>query len=380
MNLTFRNLHRPCWTTPSFGLIHNLKCFNSMVGWIETPVNRFLAMALCQHKPWVDLSGLDRDWSLRYAQRFKSITESLPNPQSQFPCIIYFLGKRRKVSALQKIFTNNNITRRQAHGIANLHLDVTSCDTTYPLLFADCNPDALSLNGIGRWQGCHETKCYPLASREVASLASTGVAEIVQSRLLFLFTDIICLFADDLGGLLGTTRRLTTWCDWGSSSTGLLPRVLIVTSESSDETGAQNLLSLSSAPTFLTCFSSLTIIKIHQNQLSPESNSARLKAALMSSVDRARSKRTESMAMFTATHLGAFFELALSNFARSPLASFDFLGASRSKTDHLEQLPIHVDRFFSLCTQNALPRITAEGFVASAILMDSRPPNMHRLQ
>jgi hypothetical protein len=70
----------------------------------------------------------------------------------------------------------------------------------------------------------------------------------------------------------------------------------------------------------------------------------------MSSMNYARSKRTESIAIFITTHLSAFFELALNNFARSPLASFDFLGASRSKIDYLEHLPIHVSRFFSLYT------------------------------
>jgi hypothetical protein len=55
------------------------------------------------------------------------------------------------------------------------------------------------------------------------------------------------------------------------------------------------------------------------------------------------------MAMFIATYLDALFKLALRNFVCSLLASFDFLGASRSKTDYLEYLLIYIGRFFSLC-------------------------------
>lgn len=310
-------------------------------------------------------------------ERFKTLVDDLPNSDAQYPCIIFFLGKRNKVSALQNIFVNNNITRRQAHSIGNLHIDLTTCNTTYPLLFADCNPDAISVNDLGRWNGCHETHCLRLTSHHNVSLGSNAITELVQARLLFLFTDIICLFADDLGGLLGVTQRLAKWCDLGSSSTGLLPRVLVVISESSDESGAQKLLQLNSTSGFQKCFPSLTITKIRRHQLSREAASARLKSALMSAVDEVRSRRIDCMAMFSAIHLSAFFRSALGRFAKNPMATFDFLRASRLAVGHLECLTVHVERFFTLCRQNGLPRTATEDFVASAILMDSYPPNMH---
>lgn len=69
----------------------------------------------------------------------------------------------------------------------------------------------------------------------------------------------------------------------GFSSISALPRVNVVTSEASDESGDQQLLRLSSTPGFQKCFTSLTITEVDWDRLSPEAEAAltRPKTALM---------------------------------------------------------------------------------------------------
>lgn len=58
--------------------------------------------------------------------------------------------------------------------------------------------------------------------------------DLVYYKLIFLFTDIICIFADNLGGLEAVAIILSTWIDLGAASTlseSVRPRVLIVTTE-----------------------------------------------------------------------------------------------------------------------------------------------------
>lgn len=81
--------------------------------------------------------------------------------------------------------------------------------------------------------------------------------------------------------------------------------------------------------------------------------------------------------MFSATHLGAFFTLALGHLAQDPVAPFNYLRAFRHEMGDLERPAAHIEKFFALYAQNTLPQTSAEDFVASAILMNSDPLNMH---
>ena len=337
-----------------------------------------LVMARCPHKQWLDLSGFEREWSLSYGQRYRLIIESLKHPSDQFPSTIFFVGKQRKISTLQHIFVKNNLPQRQARGIANLHLDQTDLDTDYPLLFADCNPDTVPTKELGRWNGCHETNRFPLGSPECVSASARELAELVCCRLLFLFTDVICLFADDLGGLSRTFLRLRRWCERGSSSVGLLPSILVITSDPVGGDDAQKFHLLGRTPAFLKSFTTLELISMpRQRRPSPDATAARLKSALVAHVDRARRTRIESMTLFSATHLGAFFDAALRAFTRHPQTPFDFLETTRLGRT-LDGMTPHTERLLSLCQQNAVPPEAAERFIASALWMDAQPRAMHR--
>ena len=140
-------------------------------------------MALCPHTPWLDLYGLrdSREWSITYGQRLHIVLRDVSFPTTKFPTVFFFVGKKRKVSALQDIFPNNNITRRKAHGIASLHLDTTTAGSRYPLLFADCNLDAEFVNQIGKWDGCHESVQYRVNVGDKMLSTSKELANIIYT-------------------------------------------------------------------------------------------------------------------------------------------------------------------------------------------------------
>src|SRR5436853_2489699 len=194
-------------------------------------------MALCPHTPWLDLYGLrdSREWSITYGQRLHIVLRDVSFPATKFPTVFFFVGKKRKVSALQDIFPNNNITRRKAHGIASLHLDTATAGSRYPLLFADCNPDAEFVNQIGKWDGCHESVRYRVNVGDGAPPTSKELADMIHAQLFLDFVDVVCLFADDLGGHERVADRLMRWAQCRQSAQCVplhKPSVIVVASSS----------------------------------------------------------------------------------------------------------------------------------------------------
>src|ERR1700730_273767 len=56
--------------------------------------------------------------------------------------------------------------------------------------------------------------------------------DFIYDRLFSLFIDVLCIFAEDCGGLAGVVIKLTTWASMGSASNlpgAVRPRVLAVT-------------------------------------------------------------------------------------------------------------------------------------------------------
>lgn len=337
-------------------------------------------MALCPHTQWIDISGLknSRDWSITYGQRLHSVLGDLPSPDTKFPTVLFFLGKRGKVLALQKIFPNNNVTRRKAHGIASLHLDTTTAGSRYPLLFADCNPDAEFVNQIGQWDCCHENVRYRVHLADEAPPTSKGLVDKIHAQVLFNFVDVICFFADDLGGPEKVADRLTRWtqCRRGSSCVPLhKPRIVVVTSSSQ---ARQTLSLVEGAPQFSETFASLTIVdtSVHSG-LSVLTSQMGLRGILLREADKIRECRSKLRTLYSATHMKAFFVEAVKDFATCPDKSFDFIAATRRGRRGSGEMTPHIRHFLSLARREGVHEAAIKPFVASALLMDCYPAGMH---
>lgn len=329
-------------------------------------------MASCTHYQWVDLTGFDRNWSISYGQRLLKIIEEIPDPDTQFPSTLFFLGKKAKISALQAIFHRNNIKKRREHGIANLQLDVTTSGAVYPLLLADCNPEASYANMIGSWNGCNETNNFYIDTGEAPQPNVRDVVDMIHARLLLPFIDVVCLFADDLGGVDKCVEWLSRIARASlplKPHSILKPQVLIVTSDLHDPS-----VSFQTADVPLEdVFAPISFINLVQGSSTLPSASMYLPlhGALLKSVDRAREGRISSHLHFSALHLNAFFSEAVKIFASTPSRPFDFIETAAEQAG--KEFSLHLRHFLFLAEENALSWTSIPPFIASAILVDAYP-------
>jgi hypothetical protein len=206
----------------------------------------------------------------------------------------------------------------------------------------------------------------------------------VYARLLSLFIDVLCVFAQDCGGLDGVAERLTSWATTGSSSSlpgSVRPRLLVVTSipgHAFDSEVLRFRLRLLAHPQFSRSFSSLNVVNIlSRARWPPREIFGGLKEILREEIRTARVERVNTHTLFSMIHITAFFDMALRDFAASPLDMFDFIRSSRERNPVSSNFQHHLKSFMSLCSENGLPDSTLWDFIGSAIILDSFPPDMH---
>lgn len=186
-------------------------------------------MASCKHQAWFDVSG-STNFHLHTLHRANALVADLPFPDTQYPSTIFFIGKEAKKNVLRQLFPNNNVGRGNANGLVNLHLDSTTSNSDYPIFFADSDPYRGVAARLGTYT-CHRMETLPIAWRQ--GVNETPVLP-VYARLISLFADIVCLFADDFSSPSQIAALLLPWIRIGNPSDSSIktrPRVIIVASE-----------------------------------------------------------------------------------------------------------------------------------------------------
>jgi hypothetical protein len=89
-----------------------------------------------------------------------------------------------------------------------------------------------------------------------------------------------------------------------------------------------------------------------------------------------RNMRSKARVAFSAQHFKAFFHAACDHFAKNIVTPFSFVEASRHSNPVPLEFPSHISNFLSLSPKQH--RMTfAVPVIASALCLDSYPPNMH---
>ena len=326
----------------------------------------------CTHYQWVDIAERDRQISISYGGRLRHIVQGLPNPRDQFPTIVYFYGKRAKVAALQSLFPNNNITRRRAHGIGNIHVDNGTAAATNPLLFVDCKPGAECVNLLGSWTGCHEL------TQIRADWVQADVPTVVKhlnSELLFLFTDVVCIFVDDVGGKRKAVEVLNDWASSASPrsrDTAVKPHVVLVCQH--DAFTESECVSLARSELLCSQYATITTVVTPTGKMSRQAAHNDLQHEVIRAADGVRASRVALRLHFSAEHLAALFELSLANFGQGPM---NFVKMARKNVRVRNDFTSHLSTFLHLCRQNAVPDDVVSKFLAAQILREAFPPRMH---
>jgi hypothetical protein len=206
----------------------------------------------------------------------------------------------------------------------------------------------------------------------------------IHARLLSLFADVLCIFAQDCGGLDAVAERLTTWTAIGSASSlpgSVRPRLLVVTSISGADFNSEALrfrLRVLSNPKFSASFSSLNVVNVlGSTRLPSREVFSGLEMILRDETSKSRAERINTHTLFSMVHVSAFFDMALRNFATSAQHTFDFIGSTRESNPVPANFPQHLKSFIGLSSKHKLPENILWDFIASAIILDSFPLDMH---
>jgi len=304
----------------------------------------------------------------------------------QYPSVIFFIGKNTKTKALRALYPQNEISNRRKFGIANICVDSTTENEEHPVLLAECCPNYTHIKPRGGTETCHDTSSHSVAWPDVdnGGAKCQELVDHIQTRLLSLFIDVLCLFAYDYGGLDAVAERLISWASIGIASTlprAIRPRLLIVSNISGSDFDSEVLrfrLRVLSHSGFSESFSSLKVINVLiTSRCSPPEHFSALGQVLNEEIRMQRVERVNTHTLFSMVHIAAFFDLALHQFAASPLGTFDFISSSREDFPVSPSFPHHLKSFMDVCAENRVPDQIAFEYIASVVIMDAFPPDMH---
>jgi hypothetical protein len=286
------------------------------------------------------------------------------------------MGNKTKDAALPKVFRGNTF-RRVAPDAVNLRADNSTLESARPILFADCDPTSTTLahhNGSQAYCHTHENHSITWIDEN----KKHELFDLLIARLFLWFTDVICVFADDVGGLEGVKELLLSWAVIGSAAKTTLtvrPRVLVVLKQESstahDWLSELDLLA-DLGVDLKQAYGPIEITSLSKDGRNPQY--CRLRLEIMSRVDLTQKARSANSTLISAVHQNALFGLALHHTARTIHEPFDHILAARAGNELSCDFRSHLENFLKLCQANNVPDEATASYIASSILMDAFPP------
>ncbi|KFY32520.1 hypothetical protein V493_00121 [Pseudogymnoascus sp. VKM F-4281 (FW-2241)] len=349
-------------------------------------------MKSCSHSYWFSLGVRGNEVSLTSSDRPQNLLSDLPRADRQQPSLIVLLGRDEKALALQELVLTKSESRRSAkrgYGETHLHLDPSTAFSDRPVLFADGNftthirPSKAVAN-----EGCHDvnTRCLPILRNSILTDLYEA-ADQVYARLLTPFTDVFCIFASDLGGLELAAARLASWLTKGSPSSlppSTRPHIIIVESTLSQEKEPQrletflNLLKQKTKHDSSLLFGTIRVVSLlPDGAVSGLARYRRLRECIMDASDQVRSARRASSYLFTASHFFALLDYSCNHLSMTLTEPFNVIRASRTHNPPASDMSEHFVNLLSKMKDPNGLRNFAIPLMASSILLDSYPPDMH---
>ena len=339
-------------------------------------------MTFCKHIEWLHVVG-GKEVALIDPGRLTRVVGEMTNPAMQQPSILLFIGRKAKTQALRELFPNH-IKKGRNDGIATLRIDNTSLYSDHPVLFAESDPSATVASTFNA--SCHESESLPI--RWANATTAHEVYDILHARLLCPFSDVICVFADDFPNFNSVVNRLKTWAVAGGGTNPVeraRPSVVIVkrgagpsASPTHDLLEIQDVKFSLDQKALKDSYSSIKVLHLADQQISPLARFRRLKELLWRQMDEVRDLRWRCRCLYSAVHLKKFFQLAISHTATSILRPFNFVTASRLGNEVGADHADHLISFLGLGKNHGLSDDIMGRFIASIILLDAYPLRMHR--
>ncbi|KAL0933537.1 uncharacterized protein CTRU02_212500 [Colletotrichum truncatum] len=348
-------------------------------------------MTRCKHTGWLRLATKDQAYVIESSDRAKRLLDSLPRPDCQYPSTLVLIGNATKRIVMQRLgvdITRPNTTR--GHGEIHLSLAPVGAAGGRPTLIADADiPPHKRLGRPRKSPLCHELVTRSISTSLSVAIPSTAVeaGDRVYNRMLFPFADVVCLFADDIGGVEIVAQRLASWLDLESPSTSSVrPWLVVVTNGGEENSARSQLLHAVRKRTDAHVserFHGLRVISLADT--SPKSlrrhlHSLRwdiLSNELSYMTETKRVERVLAYCLFSATHLAGLIRHAAEHLGDADAPPLDFLAISRLDNPIAEDLQAHLARFLTHCDSVEALKRFAVPVIASSFLLDHYPPDMH---
>tara|TARA_R110002003_G_scaffold572_2_gene20517 strand:- start:4022 stop:5014 length:993 start_codon:yes stop_codon:yes gene_type:complete len=322
-----------------------------------------LHMASHDSSDWLYVFKNKADWFISSGEGMPKAIKGLSSPSTQYPSTILLVGKHDKEAARRAMFSGH--ARLSPRGFAQLDADSSTLNYRYPRLIASLDVE----NAYSKLQSPRKNFGQVRHRVEWSSEQSSEpypLVDTVISKLLLPFIDVVCVFVDDFATPEDAVEALQRWAEQRKSSQYWKPQVVLVSSSSP----------ASITRTQPSIFGRVWHVKVTSQNRSRSYR--KLKSTIVQSVNEMRRIKSACKLHFSASHLKTLFQAASQHVAECILSEFDFITAARQHNGIDDQFDYHLQNFVELCSKHHTGTDFILRYMASAIILDSLPPGMHR--
>lgn len=324
--------------------------------WIEVAHHKYDALGIIDHG------------------RLERLINDLPDPKAQYPQIVTFMGDVRKRSILADLFSDSASSpslMSTDRSVVDLHMDASTGTSRYPALFADIE-SRLSVSPRTERQKIYKQSRRGVKTSQILWQDEPGTTlRTIIARVVIPFSDVICLFADDIGGVDAACNHLITWpcADRTASSVfqQFQPHVILITSETrdakikrmQDDTITERLRKAD-----FPC-SAVTIVHL------PILVSGEVMKYVRPYMVKMRQNRVDRHLQFSSPNLLWLFNEALAHAARTRALPFDFISAWYASRPASPALIDHLTAFWNLAREERMTMEQIGAIIASSLRVEA---------
>lgn len=335
-------------------------------------------MKSCNHEALVELSSPDIP-SLVNPHRMDRLVDSLPDPSQQKPLLVACAGNKQKKLALEQLFPANDPRQRDRRpALCRIYTDALTSHLANPIFFMDIDPDCDPPIQDTHLH-CHQSQAFSFHKDR----SSAHFGAVLTKQLLLPFIDVLCVFAEDVGGCNGVLQHLKSWAlaNIEGTETQVPTRLVVVLSPSDDAEQAKQ-----ESTRFAESFYAFGLGQLFPNIRVETTSSLPLRNAryiplrdivLGPVLEAALEARTERMHLFSGLHLASLFSQRLAQTAKHPRRSFCPLLASRQGIPALSHFVECVIAFLHAAHHHDLAYDAVASLIGTSLLMQAYPPSAH---
>ena len=335
---------------------------------------------------------------------YESLLLPPPHAQDHYPVLVVLIGGTTKSTALQYFSGGSSPScLLDRHGEIRLVCNPKARAHVSPLVYADCELHATHpshWDSTAQRDSAYQRRIPWFDARPSRAFRrqQQRLSFDLYSHVLFPFASVVCLFADDFGGLRAVAETLAELAfkrkhpDLPQAS---LPRVVIVSTATDTrperlETNSgfvdrviRAMQAMKGGESYETMRFSLHCIFHSFDVLHWIGHSVQFERhkGLLDEISQlareAERERVQHCRLFSLRHFTAFVGCALDGFIKDPAQPLRLVASSRARLGSAEDFPDHLGELLAKSPSQAYLWEVVVPLTASALILDSCPPGMH---